>query len=314
MITSAQFGRFLFSSIPVKSPRKEKTIEGHDSNCPFSDQRPNSDFDFMPAIELLTFTHFAPRKQRRYPTAQNGLFCVEKGKLQLHPQAGEACLLAEGEFAFYHSDQFKEALALPGEQGFSAVVLIFTPALLQKFRNSYPLVSATTNQTEFLTKFGATAPALQQLKQLLIESVSRKGPQLAQEHLALALLSLMVDAQPQLLESIFAATQFSETQKIICYIEENLDHEISLESLAQHMGMSIATLKRRLAAEEMSFSQLLKIKRISYATNQLRNSHKSINEIATESGFKSAAHFSTAFKALQHMTPKEFRAKVSGKS
>ncbi|MCV5927109.1 helix-turn-helix transcriptional regulator, partial [Escherichia coli] len=68
------------------------------------------------------------------------------------------------------------------------------------------------------------------------------------------------------------------------------------------MSMSIATLKRRLAAENLSFSQILKVKRINYAATQLRVSQKSITEIAFESGFKSAAHFSTAFKSIYNIT------------
>ncbi|NMU27024.1 helix-turn-helix transcriptional regulator, partial [Vibrio parahaemolyticus] len=74
--------------------------------------------------------------------------------------------------------------------------------------------------------------------------------------------------------------------------------DITLEGLAAHMSMSIATLKRRLAADDLSFSQILKVKRINFAATQLRKSEKSITEIAFESGFKSAAHFSTAFKSV----------------
>ncbi|MDF5607521.1 helix-turn-helix transcriptional regulator, partial [Vibrio parahaemolyticus] len=51
-------------------------------------------------------------------------------------------------------------------------------------------------------------------------------------------------------------------------------------------------------------------KRINFAATQLRKSEKSITEIAFESGFKSAAHFSTAFKSVYNMTPKDFRNQV----
>ncbi|MDF5203558.1 helix-turn-helix domain-containing protein, partial [Vibrio parahaemolyticus] len=49
---------------------------------------------------------------------------------------------------------------------------------------------------------------------------------------------------------------------------------------------------------------------INFAATQLRKSEKSITEIAFESGFKSAAHFSTAFKSVYNMTPKDFRNQV----
>ncbi|HAS6384830.1 TPA: helix-turn-helix domain-containing protein [Vibrio vulnificus] len=265
---------------------------------------------FMPTIEIIRFNHFAPRKQERYPVTKNGLFFVEQGSLTVTQDSGATSELTAGEFALYNSGQLKEAQAQPGENGFSALALVFSITLLQKFRNVYPLSKIPAQQTDTFFKFSGQHKRIDQLKDMLIEEVERKQNSQAQEHLALALMALMVEKQPELLNMIIRATQFSETQKIIQFIESNIEEEISLEMLAKHMGMSTATLKRRLAAEEMSFSQLLKIKRISHAATQLRVTDKSITTIAYESGFKSAAHFSTAFKAVQQMTPKEFRAKV----
>ncbi|MDW2335269.1 AraC family transcriptional regulator, partial [Vibrio sp. 1069] len=125
-----------------------------------------------------------------------------------------------------------------------------------------------------------------------------------------ALLSLMVEVQPDILSIIDDASSLTASQKAIKYIEKNIEKDITLEGLAAHMSMSIATLKRRLAAENLSFSQILKVKRINYAATQLRVSQKSITEIAFESGFKSAAHFSTAFKSIYNITPKDFRNQV----
>ncbi|MDF5425776.1 AraC family transcriptional regulator, partial [Vibrio parahaemolyticus] len=127
---------------------------------------------------------------------------------------------------------------------------------------------------------------------------------------AMALLSLMVEVEPNILSIIDDASSLSDSQKAIKYIEGNIEKDITLEGLAAHMSMSIATLKRRLAADDLSFSQILKVKRINFAATQLRKSEKSITEIAFESGFKSAAHFSTAFKSVYNMTPKDFRNQV----
>ncbi|HAS6346946.1 TPA: helix-turn-helix domain-containing protein [Vibrio vulnificus] len=264
----------------------------------------------MPTIEIIRFNHFAPRKQERYPVTKNGLFYVEQGSLTVTQESGVSSVLEQGEFALYNSGQLKEAEAKTGEKGFSALALIFNITLLQKFRNIYPLAKSSSQLSDTFFKFSQQHKRIDQLRDMLIDEVERKQNPHAQEHLALALMAMMVEQQPELLTMIIRATQFSETQKIIQFIEANLDEEISLDSLANHMGMSTATLKRRLAAEDMSFSQLLKIKRISHAATQLRVTSKSITTIAYESGFKSAAHFSTAFKAVQQMTPKEFRAKV----
>jgi AraC-like DNA-binding protein len=126
--------------------------------------------------------------------------------------------------------------------------------------------------------------------------------------LGLGLLSLMVEQHPALLVIIARASRLTVTQKVIHYIEQNIENNISLDTLANYMGMSPATLKRRLSAEDLSFSNLLKIKRIAHAATQLRTSNKSITQIAYESGFKSAAHFSTVFKTYHGKTPKNFRS------
>ncbi len=121
----------------------------------------------------------------------------------------------------------------------------------------------------------------------------------------------MVDKHPSLASTIASAAKLTVTQKVIYYIEQNIENNISLDTLANYMGMSPATLKRRLSAEDLSFSNLLKIKRIAHAATQLRTSNKSITQIAYESGFKSAAHFSTAFKTYHGKTPKDFRTLIA---
>lgn len=264
----------------------------------------------MPNIDIIRFKHFAPRRQDRYPVTENGLLLVEQGSLTITLDSGESDFLTAGEFAFYNSGLLKDAQANPDQQGFSAIALIFSLPLLQLFRSLHSSKLSTTQRYDALFKFNQQDQRLNSVKELLIEEVEHKKNRHAQQYLALALMSMMVERQPELLGVLLRASHLSETEKIIQFIEAHLDEEISLESLAHHMGMSTATLKRRLAAKEMSFSQLLKIKRISHAATQLRTTRKSITTIAFESGFKSAAHFSTAFKSVHKVTPKEFRARV----
>ncbi|MCV5225299.1 AraC family transcriptional regulator, partial [Escherichia coli] len=78
--------------------------------------------------------------------------------------------------------------------------------------------------------------------------------------------------EPNILSIIDDASSLSDSQKAIKYIEGNIEKDITLEGLAAHMSMSIATLKRRLAADDLSFSQILKVKRINFAATQLRKS------------------------------------------
>jgi AraC-like DNA-binding protein len=73
------------------------------------------------------------------------------------------------------------------------------------------------------------------------------------------------------------------------------------------MGMSNRTLARRLADNGVSFRDLIKKTQERIATNLLRNSSRSIAEIAFETGFSEQSAFNRAFKRWTDQTPVDFR-------
>ncbi|EGQ8145621.1 TPA: helix-turn-helix domain-containing protein [Vibrio parahaemolyticus] len=264
----------------------------------------------MPNIEIIRFNHFTARKSERYTATHNGLYVVEEGALVVHQPNGEQFELQAGDFTLYNSSDLRSAEAIPGENGFKAVALVFDISLFCEFKKTHPGLHSEAEHRRFYPFSPESNSEITQLKNTLLVLASRNAPDYTQSHIAMALLSLMVEVQPDILSIIDDASSLTASQKAIKYIEKNIEKDITLEGLAAHMSMSIATLKRRLAAENLSFSQILKVKRINYAATQLRVSQKSITEIAFESGFKSAAHFSTAFKSIYNITPKDFRNQV----
>lgn len=264
----------------------------------------------MPNIEIIRFNHFTARKSERYTATHNGLYVVEEGALVIHQPNGEQFELQAGDFTLYNSSDLRSAEAIPGENGFKAVALVFDISLFCEFKKAHPGLHSEAEHRRFYPFSPESNLEVTQLKNTLLALASRNAPDYTQSHIAMALLSLMVEVQPDILSIIDDASSLTASQKAIKYIEKNIEKDITLEGLAAHMSMSIATLKRRLAAENLSFSQILKVKRINYAATQLRVSQKSITEIAFESGFKSAAHFSTAFKSIYNITPKDFRNQV----
>lgn len=264
----------------------------------------------MPNIEIIRFNHFTARKSERYTATHNGLYVVEEGALVVHQPNGEQFELQAGDFTLYNSSDLRSAEAIPGENGFKAVALVFDISLFCEFKKAHPGLHSEAEHRRFYPFSPEFNSEITQLKNTLLALASRNAPDYTQSHIAMALLSLMVEVQPDILSIIDDASSLTASQKAIKYIEKNIEKDITLEGLAAHMSMSIATLKRRLAAENLSFSQILKVKRINYAATQLRVSQKSITEIAFESGFKSAAHFSTAFKSIYNITPKDFRNQV----
>ena len=265
----------------------------------------------MSSITVTQFRNFIPRKRERYPASKNGIFIVSKGSISFVLPDGTEASLQAGDFTLYNSGQIKD-ITVDTENGeFSATCLDFDLDIFQKFINQFSDLESTRVPNQYI-KFNQADTEICELKELIMSLAhSSTKNDYALTQLGLGLLSLMVEQYPALLVIIARASRLTVTQKVIHYIEQNIENNISLDTLASYMGMSPATLKRRLSAVDLSFSNLLKIKRIAHAATQLRTSTKSITQIAYESGFKSAAHFSTAFKTYHGKTPKDFRSLIA---
>jgi AraC-like DNA-binding protein len=80
--------------------------------------------------------------------------------------------------------------------------------------------------------------------------------------------------------------------------------------IARDMGMSERTLYRRLAAEGLTFRDVLTEAQSSLAKDLLRDSDNSIAEIAFLTGFSEQSTFSRAFKRWFGQAPAQFRHNV----
>lgn len=264
----------------------------------------------MPSITVKQLRNFIPRKQERFSTLKSGIIFISKGSLSFRHSDGTDALLEAGNFTFYSSDQFVNIVTDKEDGEFSATCLDFSLDLCQRFVAETEASEFSHGPNKFI-KFNQTDSEIYDLKETILNLAS--SPQkndYALTQLGLGLLSLMVEQYPALLVTISSASRTTVAQKVIHYIEQNIEKNISLDTLSSYMGLSITTLKRRLSDENVSFSKLLIIKRIVHAATLLRVSTKTISQVALESGFKNTAHFTTAFKKYYGMTPTMFRSFV----
>jgi AraC-like DNA-binding protein len=77
--------------------------------------------------------------------------------------------------------------------------------------------------------------------------------------------------------------------------------------IAEALQVSLRSLQRRLKEEKTSFKDLLEDTRKALAEKYLRESHRSIGEIAYLLGFSESGNFNRAFKRWAGKTPGEFR-------
>ncbi|MCG9780685.1 AraC family transcriptional regulator [Photobacterium damselae] len=82
-----------------------------------------------------------------------------------------------------------------------------------------------------------------------------------------------------------------------------------MQDIANRLGISIPSLRRRLKREGYKYNQLVNKIRIELSCSYLKRSNLSISEIANRTGFRSTAYFSDNFKREYLLTPSEFRYK-----
>lgn len=92
------------------------------------------------------------------------------------------------------------------------------------------------------------------------------------------------------------------------YLNNFYNSHSGIESVAQHVGISARHFARLFIQEMgMSVQDYLTILRIRKAKDLLENSDMDITGIAYSLGFNSSQYFTTCFKRIEHLTPKEYR-------
>ena len=111
----------------------------------------------------------------------------------------------------------------------------------------------------------------------------------------------------QTLEQLIMLTTTTELAKSALQFK---DKELLTRSqLARCLNMSDQTLKRRLAAEGVSYKSLVKDIRQKKACDLLQSTELTMEEIANNVGYRDVANFYRAFKSWTGLTPRSCRGK-----
>lgn len=263
----------------------------------------------MPLAELRQFNLKTRRKSDRYPVERNGVYIVKSGQFHYRDKVGEDITLNTGDFLLYSSGDISNVKIVNTSGNFEAESLIFDVSVFQKFITYTNSTNYNTSTRESFI-FTPEDTSIVKLLTLIKEQSSHNMSDASIEFLILALLNEMVHQYPDLMAFIHRISVLTTSQQLIRYVEQNISADLTIDTVAPKLGMSSSTLKRKLQSDKLSFAHLVKVKRINYAATQLRVTRKTITEIAYETGFKTAAHFSTTFKSINGLTPKEFRESI----
>mgnify|MGYP003411733672 CR=1 FL=1 len=170
------------------------------------------------------------------------------------------------------------------------------------------------DQLEVIPTFQARNPQLEAIAMLLLTELkqdnlsSRLYIESLSNVLAVQLLRQYSTSQPQLAVYEGGLPQ-RQLMQVFDYIHEHLDRDIKLADLAELIGMSQFHFSHMFKQSiGTSPYQYLLQQRIERAKQLLKQSDRSIMDIAFCCGFNSHSHLSKKFRQLTGMTPKRYRS------
>jgi AraC-like DNA-binding protein len=117
------------------------------------------------------------------------------------------------------------------------------------------------------------------------------------------------------LERIFTAMERQQrlvvpalVTAVLGYLRQHLEHEITREELARHVGVSAGHLAQLLKERTgRSFVELLREVRVQAACELLATTERPLAEVAVACGFCDQSYLTHVFRDLRGITPKQYR-------
>ncbi len=99
-------------------------------------------------------------------------------------------------------------------------------------------------------------------------------------------------------------------QRVMQFVEENIDNsEVNIGDMASAAAISRSGLQRKLKqAMGITPQDLLREARIKRACQLLRQTDKTVSEVAYSCGFSDPKYFSRCFKQTMNLSPTEYKA------
>ena len=119
---------------------------------------------------------------------------------------------------------------------------------------------------------------------------------------------MIIQDKQKYMEHIKKAEENPIIKKVCAYVDENLSHDISLDTAADFAGVSSFYLSKLFKEEKgETFINFISDKRLEKSRKLLSETNLSIKEITAEVGYNDQNYFSRIFKNKYGISPKEYR-------
>ena len=272
--------------------------------------RSNSSFAKLACDDLLFAEYKCPIKENKYPiwSEANYLAFVLSGRkiwsyndLSYELKAGDAIFVSKGA---HHIEQIMD-------KEFCVLLFIFPDEFLEDvLEDTNYLRKKRPQKTQKLIPIEVNEPLeiyFQSMASFFSQKLSPSKHLLAVKFKELVLQLINYQNDPTLF-SFFDSVIASPEWKFKRLIESNLQFNLSIEEYASIAGMSVSTFKRFFRhVFGDSPGQFIINSRLSFAAGLLKKTSKTVQEIAYESGFENAAHFTRMFNKKFKTSPSKYR-------
>lgn len=262
-------------------------------------------------------------------TATFGVSSIQEGMLGVHAAYEEACLALKyryllGKECTIEYDQVKERefKYLPASEAkllykvseylFGEHLEMSVPALLDEVMNDYGIDVEASMETVECFKFETISVLNRVMMQGGYWSDQWKG--MAMELLNRVTLEEFKEKLTELLSALYQKQRETVKEKDVCaqayeYIETHyIEEQLSLNILGEIFGIAPSYLSKLFKEKYgISIPNFISQTRINSAKLSLRNTNRSIREIAEDCGFLSSSVFVKTFKKLEGITPGVYR-------
>lgn len=235
-------------------------------------------------------------------TIANPVLIVVRAGQKILRAPGFECVLGPGEAVAVAQNQVFDIVNTPASDGhYQADWLVWDSALIEDFarrRTACPAIETAQHLGRPpMECFKAVDAALEAVRQ--VEQV----PDSVAVH--------RLDEVLVWLESFGARFELREPiatgARVRRYIQSSPAANWTASALADRVGMSEATLRRRLADENTTLGELIADVRMSFAMQLLQSTHLPISRIALDVGYESASRFAIRFRRRFGFAPSAIR-------
>jgi AraC-like DNA-binding protein len=228
------------------------------------------------------------------------------GKYKLEQQ-GREVVLEKGDMTLYDATEWHR-ITMP-EAASKIIVTIPRPLLNQRINN---LENLTAKKISAKSGIGAVTSSYIQTTVNQLHNID-KTSFLEMTDPVLDILTLSLNQlKPSAIH--LSGTKSSTLFHVKKYIQQHCGNsELTPEIISQAVGLSIRYMNNLFNSEQTSLMRYVTEQRLCLVHRHLSSQkfrHRSITELAMQSGFNNMAHFSRVFKAKYGMSPRQYRESI----